>query len=72
WWVSQLGMLPGTAVYLFAASSVQSLAVLHRDGLTGLLTPRLIAAFLLLGLTPWGLRKLVSRSRLSRSVQSGD
>jgi uncharacterized membrane protein YdjX (TVP38/TMEM64 family) len=71
WWVSQLGMLPGTAVYLFAASSVQSLAVLRRDGLPGLLTPRLILAFVLLGLTPWVLRKLVSRSRLSRSVQSG-
>lgn len=72
WWVSQLGMLPGTVVYLFAASSVQSLAVLRRDGVTGLLTPRLIAAFLLLGLTPWVLRQLVARSRFSRSVQSED
>ena len=70
WWVSQLGMLPGTAVYLFAASSVQSLAVLRRDGLPGLLTPRLLIAFLLLGLTPWLLRRIIARSPLANRVQS--
>jgi len=64
WWVSQLGMLPGTAVYVYAGSSVPSLQTLADNGIGAVLSPeqlgRLLAAFALLGLFPlvvrWTLR----------------
>lgn len=62
WWVSQLGMLPGTCVYLFAASSVKSLAELQRDGLGSIVTPQLAVALSLLGILPLALRAVVRRS----------
>ena len=32
WWVSQLGMLPATAAYVYAGSTVPSLRILAVDG----------------------------------------
>ncbi|MFM2093024.1 MAG: family inner membrane protein YdjZ [Planctomycetota bacterium] len=58
WLVSQLGMLPGTIVYLLAGSSVASLAELARLGPQSLLTPRLIVALTLLGLFPFVVKQL--------------
>lgn len=59
WWVSQVGMLPGTAVYLFAGSRVPSLEKLATEG-PGNLWP-VLSAFALLGAFPliakWGLRR---------------
>nr|MDT0251796.1 FAD-dependent oxidoreductase [Endozoicomonas sp.] len=49
-WVSQLGMLPGTAVYVNAG--VQ-LGLVEELSLKGILTPSLIASFILLGFFPW-------------------
>lgn len=63
WWVSQLGMLPGTAVYVYAGASVPDLSTLSRQGLSGILTPQLFVAFVLLGLVPLALKKLVERWR---------
>ncbi|WP_342669244.1 TVP38/TMEM64 family protein [Endozoicomonas arenosclerae] len=54
YWVSQLGMLPGTAVYVNAGAQlgqVQELSV------SGILTPGLIGSFVLLGIFPWLARK---------------
>ena len=59
WWVSQIGMLPGTLVYLYAGSSVPSLSVLAQRGVSGILTTRVIFAFALLGLFPIFIRWLV-------------
>jgi uncharacterized membrane protein YdjX (TVP38/TMEM64 family) len=64
WWISQLGMLPGTAVYVYAGSSVPSLQTLADAGVGAVFTPaqlsRLVLAFALLGLFPlvvrWTLR----------------
>lgn len=61
WWVSQLGMLPGTAVYIYAGASVPDLQTLAIQGATGVLTPRVIGAFILLGLFPWLIRFVHSR-----------
>ncbi|MEZ6062632.1 MAG: TVP38/TMEM64 family protein [Planctomycetaceae bacterium] len=61
WWVSQVGMLPGTAVYVWAGSSVPDLETLAAHGLQGILTPKLAAAFIVLGLFPLVVRKLVMR-----------
>ncbi len=52
WWVSQIGMLAGTCVYVYAGSSVPDLRTLAERGAAGILTPRLIVAFVLLGLFP--------------------
>lgn len=64
WWVSQLGMLAGTAVYIYAGSSVPSLQTLADKGIGAVFTPgqitQLLVAFALLGVFPlvtrWVLR----------------
>ncbi|WP_417787457.1 FAD-dependent oxidoreductase [Stutzerimonas xanthomarina] len=47
WWVSQLGMLPGTLVYVNAGRELGQL-----ESLGGIHSPGLIGAFVLLGLLP--------------------
>ncbi len=61
WWVSQLGMLPGTAVYVSAGASVPSLRVLADKGVGGLLSPQLLAAFVVLGLFPLVVKTVFDR-----------
>lgn len=61
WWVSQAGMLPATAVYVYAGSSVPSLATLAEKGARGILTPKLFIALSLLGLVPLILKKTLQR-----------
>ena len=60
WWVSQLGMLPGTIVYVYAGSSVPSLQKLADEGLNAVFTPtqltQVLAAFIALGLFPLVIR----------------
>jgi len=53
WWVSQLGMLAGTAVYVSAGASFPDLKTLSERGAEGLLTPRLVASFALLSAFPF-------------------
>ncbi|WP_429091261.1 FAD-dependent oxidoreductase [Aeromonas rivipollensis] len=61
YWVSQLGMLPGTFVYVLAGSELASLTS------TGnILSPGLVAALTLLGLMPWLMRGLQRRLALRR------
>jgi len=61
WWVSQLGMLPGTCVYVYAGSSVSSLETLRDNGVSGLVTWQLLLAFTLLGLFPLIVRRTMSQ-----------
>ena len=61
YWVSQLGMLPGTFVYVLAGSE---LATLTSTG--NILSPGLVAALTLLGLMPWLMRGLQRRLALRR------
>ncbi|MFY9257015.1 MAG: TVP38/TMEM64 family protein [Fuerstiella sp.] len=60
WWVSQLGMLPGTAVYVYAGSRFPDLNTLAKTGASGILSPSLIVAFVALGLFPVVVRKIMS------------
>lgn len=64
WWVSQLGMLPGTAVYVYAASRVPNLRVLAEDGVSAVFSPaqmtQILFAFALLGVFPLAVRKSLS------------
>ncbi|WP_280553251.1 bifunctional TVP38/TMEM64 family protein/FAD-dependent oxidoreductase [Halomonas sp. 25-S5] len=64
YWVSQLGMLPGTAVYVNAGRELGNL-----ESLAGILSPGLIGSFVLIGLFPWLARGLVAigkRRQLAR------
>ena len=60
WWVSQLGMLPGTCVYVYAGASVSSLEKLRDEGISGLVTWQLLVAFALLGLFPLIVKRVVT------------
>jgi len=77
WWISQLGMLAGTAVYVYAGSSVPNLQTLADQGINAVFTPsqltQIVFAFVLLGLFPLIVRlmmKLVARSK-SRTEKEG-
>ncbi|MEX2173614.1 MAG: TVP38/TMEM64 family protein [Pirellulaceae bacterium] len=61
WWVSQLGMLPGTCVFVLAGASAPSLTKVAESGLSSLLDWKLIAALVLLGIVPLAIKKLLSR-----------
>ncbi|AFU99449.1 FAD-dependent oxidoreductase [Simiduia agarivorans] len=63
YWVSQVGMLAGTAVYVNAG--VQ-LGALDELSLSGIMTPGLLGAFVLLGLFPWLARALMARIQSAR------
>ena len=57
YWVSQIGMLAGTAVYVnFGAQ----LADIEEISLSGILTPNIIGAFVLLGIFPLVIKKTMA------------
>ena len=58
YWVSQLGMLPGTAVYVFAGTELGKI-----ESLTDITSPRLLVAFALLGLLPFLMKRLLEFTR---------
>ncbi|MDD2161903.1 FAD-dependent oxidoreductase [Pseudomonas sp. MIL19] len=65
WWVSQLGMLPGTLVYVNAGRELGQL-----ESLSGILSPGLLGAFVLLGVFPLIARKLLGLIQ-ARRVYAG-
>ena len=65
WWVSQLGMLPGTLVYVNAGRELGQL-----ESLGGILSPGLVGAFVLLGLLPMLSRKALDLFN-ARKVYAG-
>lgn len=68
WWVSQAGMLPGTAVYVYAGAAVPDLGALGETGVGGIASPRVLAAFALLGLFPLLVRVAARRLRPRRGT----
>ena len=57
-WVSQLGMLAGTVVYVYAGTELAKV-----DSLRAIASPGLIGAFVLLGLFPLAAKKIVDAAR---------
>jgi len=55
YWVSQLGMLAGTAVYVNAGTQLAQL-----DSVRGILSPALLGSFVLLGIFPLIARRIVA------------
>ncbi len=64
-WVSQIGMLLGTAVYVNAGTQLARI-----DSLSGIVSPEVLASFALLGIAPW-LAKLVVGAIKRRRVYAG-
>ncbi|MFA7293150.1 MAG: FAD-dependent oxidoreductase [Rhodocyclaceae bacterium] len=60
-WVSQLGMLAGTVVYVNAGTQLARL-----ESLSGILSPGLLGSFVLLGIFPLLARKLVDIVRMNK------
>lgn len=67
WWASQAGMLPGTLVYVYAGSQFPTLNELAERGAGGVLTPQLIAAFVLLGLFPLFAKRIAGTLKRKRT-----
>ncbi len=64
-WVSQIGMLLGTIVYVNAGTQLAQI-----ESTSGLLSPALIGSFVLLGLVPWIAKGIVGIIR-RRKVYAG-
>ncbi len=62
WWVSQLGMLPGTCVYVFMGSRF-SFEIIAKRGAAGFFRWDVFIGLLLLGLFPLVVRKLIGGNR---------
>ena len=63
YWVSQLGMLPATAVYVNAGTQLGQL-----QGPSGIISPSLLGAFALLALFPYLARALLARLAARRRL----
>lgn len=65
-WVSQVGMLPGTIVYVNAGSQLAQI-----DSLRSIASPGLLASFALLGLFPLTVKKIIGYYRRRHHPQTG-
>ena len=66
-WVSQLGMLPGTIVYVNAGTQLGQI-----ESLQGILSPALVGSFVLLGIFPLLARWIVGAIQRRRKARSDD
>ncbi|GAA6134614.1 bifunctional TVP38/TMEM64 family protein/FAD-dependent oxidoreductase [Oceaniserpentilla sp. 4NH20-0058] len=67
YWVSQLGMLAGTAVYVNAGAQ---LGQLNEISLAGIMTPGLLGSFVLLAIFPWLARTLIAQLKKRSAFKS--
>lgn len=63
-WVSQIGMLPGTIIYVFAGTNLAGIRALE-----DILQPELLFSLALLGIFPWLAKSCVYRWRSSRLLK---
>ncbi len=61
YWVSQLGMLAGTLVYVNAGTQLAKI-----ESLAGIVSPTVLLSFALLGMFPWFARQLTDRLKAKR------
>jgi uncharacterized membrane protein YdjX (TVP38/TMEM64 family) len=61
WWVSQLGMLPATCIFVNAGAALPHLSELAESGVQSVFTPKVIFALVLLSLFPLAVRMIASR-----------
>ncbi len=65
WWISQLCMLPATAVYCWAGASLPDLQTLQDEGAGSLVSVQTLAGLGLLALLPLSIRWISSRIKSS-------
>lgn len=65
WWASQLGMLPGTAVFVAAGAATPTLRQFASEGISGIVKPQVMLTFAVLGCMPLAIR-LISRRLFRR------
>jgi len=72
WWVSQIGMLPGTIVYVYAGSRVPSLRALADEGVNAVISPsqmtQIVAALAMLGVFPLVVRFVFTKLAIRRQA----
>lgn len=64
YWVSQVAMLPGTAIYVNAGGQLGEL-----ESLSGIISPTLLASFALLAVFPWIARRIVRLVQRRKAYQ---
>jgi pyruvate/2-oxoglutarate dehydrogenase complex dihydrolipoamide dehydrogenase (E3) component/uncharacterized membrane protein YdjX (TVP38/TMEM64 family) len=67
YWVSQVGMLAGTAVYVNAGAQLGQLDELS---FSGIMTPGLLGSFVLLAIFPWVARTLINKVKKNRALNA--
>lgn len=70
WWVSQLGMLPGTIAYVYAGSNLPGLPALAQGNVRSIISPQLLLAFGLLAVMPLIFKTLLRRTLHRRNDSS--
>ncbi len=68
WLVSQLGMLPGTCVYVYAGSTLPGPQQILDRGAGGILSTQLVLACILLGLLPLLVKRILAAVRARRTT----
>jgi uncharacterized membrane protein YdjX (TVP38/TMEM64 family) len=67
YWVSQVGMLPGTMVYVNAGKELAKI-----ESIKGIFSPSLIISFALIGIFPIAVKKLMALYRSRRKKTTGN
>jgi uncharacterized membrane protein YdjX (TVP38/TMEM64 family) len=67
YWVSQVGMFPATVIYVFAGRELGRI-----NSLSDLLSPGLVTAFVLLGIFPLAVKKLLGWYQQAAKRQNGE
>ena len=70
WWVSQIGMIPGTCLYLSLGSNLPKLSELSEEGLKSVLKWQFLAAFVLIGIFPIVAKRIIEGLRKRRRPSS--
>jgi uncharacterized membrane protein YdjX (TVP38/TMEM64 family) len=63
WLASQLGLLPGAILYVYAGNEFQSLAEFKERGVWSVLTPTKLIVFFVLAFVPLLLRAAIRRGQ---------
>lgn len=71
WWVSQIGMLPATCIFVWAGASAPSFAAIQEKGVKNVLGLNVVLALAALGLFPLAARWVIKLLR-RKEVDAGD
>jgi uncharacterized membrane protein YdjX (TVP38/TMEM64 family) len=63
WWTTQLGMLPATSLYVYTGAHLPTMEQLKEQGIFGIVTPPIIAVFVLLATVPLVVRFVLRHGR---------